>query len=297
MSTDRDTTRIVRSWLETGVTALPDRVLDAVLDQLPATPQRRSWPARRVRSMSNPIRIALAAAAVLVTAFLGIRFLAGPITLGPGGTAAVSPTASALPSPTAIHAPLPLEGVIPAGRYTWTWPGGQVSFAVPNGWFSRRGEAIVLHPEAATEVSTGYSFPGTHWEVTQVYTDACRSEGNLAPIGPTLDDLATALIGQASTEATAADLFIDGHRAKRIEISIPAEQPTDDCRVPGAFQIWADTAETGFFALPSGGWRGVVHAIDVDSGLLVFMTSIGPQGTMRDVAKLDAIIASIVVEE
>ena len=43
MSTDRDTTRIVRSWLEEGVTALPDRVLDAVLDQVPATSQRRSW--------------------------------------------------------------------------------------------------------------------------------------------------------------------------------------------------------------------------------------------------------------
>ena len=35
MSTERDTTRIVRSWLEVGATALPDRVLDAVLDQLP----------------------------------------------------------------------------------------------------------------------------------------------------------------------------------------------------------------------------------------------------------------------
>ena len=38
MSPDRDTTRIVRSWLEEGVTALPDRVLDAVLDQAPRDP-------------------------------------------------------------------------------------------------------------------------------------------------------------------------------------------------------------------------------------------------------------------
>ena len=54
MSTDRDVTRIVRSWLEEGATALPDRVLDAVLDQLPATPQRRAWwPARRFREMNN----------------------------------------------------------------------------------------------------------------------------------------------------------------------------------------------------------------------------------------------------
>ena len=41
MSTDRETTRIVRSWLEEGATALPDRVLDAVLDQVPTTRQRR----------------------------------------------------------------------------------------------------------------------------------------------------------------------------------------------------------------------------------------------------------------
>ena len=54
MSTDRDVTRIVRSWLEEGATALPDRVLDTVLDQLPATPQRRAWwPAWRFREMNN----------------------------------------------------------------------------------------------------------------------------------------------------------------------------------------------------------------------------------------------------
>ena len=32
MSTDHDVTRIVRAWLEDGVTALPDRILDSVLD-------------------------------------------------------------------------------------------------------------------------------------------------------------------------------------------------------------------------------------------------------------------------
>ena len=53
MSTDRDTTRIVRSWLEEGATALPDRVLDAVLDQVPTTRQRRArWPAWLFRLMA-----------------------------------------------------------------------------------------------------------------------------------------------------------------------------------------------------------------------------------------------------
>jgi hypothetical protein len=106
MSTDRDTTRIVRSWLEEGVTALPDRVLDAVLDQVPATSQRRSmWPARRFRQMNVSVRLALAAAAVLVVAFAGIQFLTpnqqigGPPTSPPSAAPSASPTPSASPVP------------------------------------------------------------------------------------------------------------------------------------------------------------------------------------------------------
>src|SRR4029077_3965917 len=73
MSADRDVTRIVRSWLEDGATALPDRVLDRVLDQLPATPQRRArWPARRLREMNIPSRIGVAAAAVVALAVVGV---------------------------------------------------------------------------------------------------------------------------------------------------------------------------------------------------------------------------------
>ncbi len=68
MSSDRDTTRIVRSWLEDGVTQLPDRVLDAVLDQVPATRQRRAnWPALRFPIMnSTSVRYGFAAVAILI---------------------------------------------------------------------------------------------------------------------------------------------------------------------------------------------------------------------------------------
>ena len=38
MSAERDDNRIVRSWMDEGVTALPDHVLDAVLDQVPRPP-------------------------------------------------------------------------------------------------------------------------------------------------------------------------------------------------------------------------------------------------------------------
>ena len=94
MSTDRDTTRIVRSWLEEGVTSLPDRVLDAVLDQVPATRQRRSWwPAWRFAEMNNIAKLLVAAAAVVVVAVISINLFARIDSVG-GPRPSAEPTAS-----------------------------------------------------------------------------------------------------------------------------------------------------------------------------------------------------------
>lgn len=96
MSTDRETTPLVRSWLDEGATSLPDRVLDAVLDQVPATPQRRSWwPAWRSNPMNTYAKLITAAAAVLVVAVVGYQFLPGRSGAG-GETTAPSPTPALL---------------------------------------------------------------------------------------------------------------------------------------------------------------------------------------------------------
>ena len=95
MSTEHDSTRIVRSWLEAGSTAIPDRVLDAVLAELPSRPQRRSrWSLWRSLQMKPIIPIAVGAAAVLLAVVLGSRFL-------PSDQAVGGPTDSPVPSPTA----------------------------------------------------------------------------------------------------------------------------------------------------------------------------------------------------
>ena len=103
MSTDRDTTRIVRSWLEEGVTALPDRVLDAVLDQVPATSQHRPWwPARTFREMNQALRLAIAAAAIMVVAIVGINLMPGSgVVGGPAPSPSPSPSPTPTPPPTA----------------------------------------------------------------------------------------------------------------------------------------------------------------------------------------------------
>jgi hypothetical protein len=96
MKSERETTRIVQSWLEVGSTGIADRVLDAVVAELPSRPQRRSrWSPRRTPTMKFLLPIAAAAAAVAVVAVvLGGRFLSTDPTVG-------GPTDSAIPAPTA----------------------------------------------------------------------------------------------------------------------------------------------------------------------------------------------------
>jgi hypothetical protein len=106
VSSDRDVTRIVRSWLDEGVTQLPDRVLDLVLDQIPATPQRRApWLARRFPTLSTYARIGLVAAAVILAVAVGIGLFARPSDVGPPvPTPYLTP--SLVPSSTPVADPL-----------------------------------------------------------------------------------------------------------------------------------------------------------------------------------------------
>ena len=93
MSTDRDIDRIVRSWMDEGVTQLPDRVLDLVLDQVPSTPQRRPWwPARRFQTLNTYARFGLVAAALVLAAAVGIGIYGNSVGHGPESTPTPNPT-------------------------------------------------------------------------------------------------------------------------------------------------------------------------------------------------------------
>ena len=95
MNSERDATRIVQSWLEGGSTAIPDRVLDAVLAELPSRRQRRPrWSPWRTLQMKPLIPVVVGAVAVLLAIVLGSQFL--PSDPGIGG-----PASSPEPSPTA----------------------------------------------------------------------------------------------------------------------------------------------------------------------------------------------------
>ena len=211
MSADRDTTRIVRSWLEEGVTALPDRVLDAVLDQVPATPQRRPWrPARRLNEMNTPLKLLIAAAAVVVVALVGINLLPRGGTVGARGPRRPQPDADADPpqhrpanadSHRRPRANFP-EGPLTAVHTRWRPHVTVLGVHVPpqSGASNRQGDSIgfagTVRPgndryrmilDGIGAAHSGSAFGPRTW----LFTDPCQTSARGLPVGPTVNDFAT----------------------------------------------------------------------------------------------------------
>jgi hypothetical protein len=223
MSSERDVTRVVESWLEEGPALLPDPILDAVVDQLPATHQRRAgWLARRSPIMnSNIARLGLAAAAVVAAAVLGFSLLRGASNVGgPGATATPSPRATALTSPTPESSQIGwLSGDVAPGRYDVEVNGIAFSFAVaesgwgidPNYGMLERGP----HPPS----DPAYRWIAFFNDFDQVATDPCN--GLAETVGPTVDDFATALTTIPGTDAEGpTDVTVGGLPAKLVVLTI-----------------------------------------------------------------------------
>lgn len=227
MTTDQDLTRIVRSWLDEGVTALPDRVLDAVLDQVPATRQRRAmWPARRFADMNTYAKLAIAAAAVVIVAIIGYNLL--PTRGGNSvGVPAVTAEPSASPSPSGASRPPngPLE---PGMQYLVHLEGDitgaplplDVAFAVPApGWTNDNGW---LHYVAGGDEAELWLIPSDG--VPGVFADACAHTG-LQQFEDSIAGEADAYAAEPGADVLSApaDTTVAGRPARTVTISIPSD--------------------------------------------------------------------------
>jgi hypothetical protein len=111
MTTPRDADRILRAWLDLMPDEAPDRVIDAVLQAVETTPQKRRPLVRGSRRFPRMNRLLLlAAAATLGAALLGGALLMGGSRTDPAPSAApdASPAAVVVTSPAATIAPVPL---------------------------------------------------------------------------------------------------------------------------------------------------------------------------------------------
>ncbi len=291
MSTDRDVTRIVRSWLSADEHESADRVLDAVLDQLDTTPQRRAtwWPARRFLPMSNPMRwgvVAAAAAAVLI----GIFFVSGNARFGIGSSSpSPSPSRTAAPSPTPVESgSLPQSGFVIQGSYTIADPFPiQLGLEIGPDWamwsagVDATGVALYkASPDPPAGLAIGFLI------VDNVYADPCDlSAGEMdPPVGPAPIDLAEALVAQTGTESTdPVAVEIDGYSGVYL-----------DYRNTGDGECGDMTRWGGRDALV--GERDQVWILDVEGTRLVIDAASFEGTSEENVAEMRTMVESLTIE-
>jgi hypothetical protein len=108
MTTRSEIEQALDRYLAEGAERVPDRVIDAALDQIDQIPQRRAlrvpW---RFHEMPSVFKFALAGAAVVAVLVVGSMFLVrGPTpNVGGPGMAPASPTSPASPSPSPVPSP------------------------------------------------------------------------------------------------------------------------------------------------------------------------------------------------
>jgi hypothetical protein len=137
MTGPRDIERTLDAWFVDGQSVMPDRLFEAVLDQVERTPQRPfARLRRRLTEMTPRIRILMAAAAALIVAVVGFALIGRPQPDGVGA----SPSASALSTPIVSPSPALFErqsrqfdpfvgpGETPSPR------AGALTFSTPAGW-------------------------------------------------------------------------------------------------------------------------------------------------------------------
>jgi hypothetical protein len=121
MNTDRDFERTAQAWLAQGPDRLPDRVLDAVVDEIHLTPQRR---ALRVPWRNLPMTQMTRALSVI--AVVAVVVIGGVVLLRPGSPSSGSPSGSASSSPASSG--------LPALSKTFTSTVSGYSISYPDGW-------------------------------------------------------------------------------------------------------------------------------------------------------------------
>lgn len=133
MTASRDPDRLIRAFLDEGLTELPDRAYDAVRSEIDRTRQRVVIVPWRTPRMSNVARLAIGVAAVVVVAVAGIALLSGRDS-NVAAPSSPSPSPSASASAGASTGPVAITAALRPGRDI-----GQTTMTEVDGRVERRG--------------------------------------------------------------------------------------------------------------------------------------------------------------
>jgi hypothetical protein len=209
-------------------------------------------------------------------------------------------TASATPSPTPgatmtpfaySTEPLAIElGTYRIPKSAWSVVDFTITF--PDGWTVQYGHVYLKHSDADDELAF-YAVV-----VDAIYTDACEGDaGELMEVGPSVDDLAAALLQQPGSKASGpVETTLGGYPAIRIDLTVPKGLDLKACNLEGiGLQIWySPPADKYFVLLPEG--IASVYIVDVDGQRQVFLTGYRSATSDEDVRELQAILDSIQIE-
>jgi hypothetical protein len=141
-------------------------------------------------------------------------------------TAIASATSTATAQPTYPTLSRNVEMPLVAGTYRLPVPGlPTMLITVPDGWTSG---FVVGRPRSGFDIPpVGVMF----WDIDQVYGHPCQWKDSLFRPGPSVDDLAAALVDIPLRDASEpVDITIDGYSGKFIEWSVPADIETEPFR-------------------------------------------------------------------
>ncbi len=187
--------------------------------------------------MNNALKLAIAAAAVVVVALVGINLLPRNDGVGaPGPSPTLSPTPSPTPSPSPSPALFP-DGPLPAGSYAiqpFAGSGGlcvgqagcieagaeddsiRITLTVPDGWAGLEYSIVPSVESYSPPDGAGLLFGRGGWLYT--VSQRCGGSGPDAPTGPdiptgtTVDEFVTALVDHPDLDVTSpVDVTLGGH--------------------------------------------------------------------------------------
>ncbi len=281
---ERSFDQLLDAWMDLGPTSAPGRVADAARLEARTTRQRPAflswWATRRFPEMNNMVRVGLVAAAVVAAALLGYSYFIAPNVGDPGPTES-SPTAPADATPT--QAALDEQGgPLTAGTYLIddVVP-MRLTLVVPGGWQKNAVPAAVWTP--SSEAHIGFA------TVDNVFADPCSRASGLADpaVGPTVDDLVSALQGLSGIEVTApADVTVDGFSGKSLELTAP----DDTC---AESSLWLIQPLNEAMPLET---HAQVWILDVDGSRLVITAQDRPGATSDQVAAMHAMVDSLQID-
>ena len=297
---ENDFDRTARLWLEDGPTVLSDRALQAALDEIHVTRQRRAWwPARRVFGMNSTVRLAIGAAAVLALV-IGITML--PRGSSPGGGPAATPTPAPTPTSTPAPTPIPTPIALPVHPQALLVPelgvylAGDpfpipVTITVPAGWVGKVGGeyAAYLDKPSGSGAAIALSLSQS------IFADPCIDRGLLDPQpGPAVDDLASALASLPGFDVTTpTEVTVDGYRGKQLTLTAPDN--FDGCTLTSeGYRVWRLPLGAVFSFTP--GQRTALWIVDVNGERLVVSSETYPATTAEELTEVQEILDSIRIE-